>query len=68
MFFEFIFLIFKKQIYSQTKGEPWKDLAFMIALAAILAGKVDVSGRRCGIILSGGNVDSDVYADVLSGA
>jgi tetratricopeptide (TPR) repeat protein len=36
MFFEFIFLIFKKQIYSQTQGEPWKDLAFMIALAAIL--------------------------------
>lgn len=36
MFFEFIFLIFKKQIYTQTKGEPWKDLAFMIALAAIL--------------------------------
>ncbi len=36
MFFEFIFLIFKKNIYSITQGEPWKDLAFMIALAAIL--------------------------------
>ncbi|MBC7948572.1 MAG: hypothetical protein H7Y42_11865 [Chitinophagaceae bacterium] len=36
MFFEFIFLIFKKNIYSVTQGEPWKDLAFMIALAAIL--------------------------------
>lgn len=36
MFFEFIFLIFKKNIYSFTHGEPWKDLAFMIALAAIL--------------------------------
>lgn len=36
MFFEFIFLIFKKNIYEFTKGEPWKDLAFMIALAAIL--------------------------------
>ena len=36
MFFEFIFLIFKKNIYSYTQGEPWKDLAFMIALAAIL--------------------------------
>ena len=36
MFFEFIFLIFKKNIYSYTKGEPWKDLAFMILLAAIL--------------------------------
>lgn len=36
MFFEFIFLIFKKNIYSYTKGEPWKDLAFMIILAAIL--------------------------------
>lgn len=36
MFFEFIFLIFKKNIYGFTKGEPWKDLAFMIMLAAIL--------------------------------
>jgi len=36
MFFEFIFLIFKKNIYSVTQGEPWKDLAFMIALAAML--------------------------------
>ena len=36
MFFEFIFLIFKKNIYGFTYGEPWKDLAFMIALAAVL--------------------------------
>ncbi len=36
MFFEFIFLIFKKNIYSLTQGEPWKDLLFMIGLAAIL--------------------------------
>lgn len=36
MFFEFIFLIFKKNIASFTNGEPWKDLLFMIALAALL--------------------------------
>ncbi|MEO6668890.1 MAG: hypothetical protein ABIN36_05410 [Ferruginibacter sp.] len=36
MFFEFIFLILKKNIYGFTKGEPWKDLSFMILLAAIL--------------------------------
>lgn len=36
LFFEFLFLIFKKNIYSITHGEPWKDLAFMIALAALL--------------------------------
>ncbi len=36
MFFEFIFLIFKKNIYSLTQGEPWKDLLFMIGLAAVL--------------------------------
>lgn len=36
MFFEFIFLIFKKNIYSLTKGEPLKDLLFMIGLAALL--------------------------------
>ncbi|MCR6721634.1 MAG: hypothetical protein NVV59_15425 [Chitinophagaceae bacterium] len=36
MVFEFIFLIFKKNIASITNGEPWKDLLFMIALAALL--------------------------------
>jgi tetratricopeptide (TPR) repeat protein len=36
MLFEFIFLLLKKNIYSITHGEPWKDLAFMIALAALL--------------------------------
>jgi len=30
-----------------------------VTVAAILEGKVDVAGRRCGIILSGGNVDLD---------
>ncbi len=36
MLFEFIFLVFKKNIGGITGGEPWKDLAFMIALAALL--------------------------------
>jgi pentatricopeptide repeat protein len=36
MLFEFIFLVFKKNIYSVTHGEPLKDLAFMIGLAALL--------------------------------
>lgn len=36
LFFEFIFLIFKKNIYAFSHGEPWIDLSFMIALAAIL--------------------------------
>ncbi len=36
MLFEFIFLVLKKNIYFLTEGEPWKDLAFMILLAAIL--------------------------------
>jgi len=36
IFFEFIFLVFKKNIYGITHGEPLYDLAFMIGLAAIL--------------------------------
>ncbi|NOT51495.1 MAG: hypothetical protein HOP10_09485 [Chitinophagaceae bacterium] len=36
MLFEFVFLVFKKNIYSITKGEPWLDLLFMIGLAALL--------------------------------
>jgi tetratricopeptide (TPR) repeat protein len=36
LFFEFIFLIFKKKIAVYTGGEPLKDLAFMVALAALM--------------------------------
>lgn len=36
IFFEFIFLVFKKNIYGITHGEPMYDLGFMIALAALL--------------------------------
>ncbi|MBA3673882.1 MAG: hypothetical protein H0W75_02840 [Chitinophagaceae bacterium] len=36
LFFEFIFLIFKKQIAVITNGEPWMDLAFMVLLAAVM--------------------------------
>ena len=36
IFFEFIFLVFKKNIYGLTHGEPLYDLAFMIGLAALL--------------------------------
>lgn len=36
MLFEFLFLIFKKSIHHFTHGEPWKDLAAMILIAAIL--------------------------------
>ena len=36
LLFEFLFLLFKKQINSITNGEPLYDLLFMIALAAVL--------------------------------
>lgn len=36
LFFEFVFLLFKKKIYVLTYGEPWKDLAFMVLLAAVM--------------------------------
>lgn len=36
MMFEFLFLLFKKNIYGFTHGEPWKDLLAMIAMAAVL--------------------------------
>jgi hypothetical protein len=36
IFFEFIFLVFKKNIYVLTHGELLYDLAFIIGLAAIL--------------------------------
>ena len=36
-----------------------------VALAAILAGRIDVAGRTVGIVMSGGNVDPGLFAGVL---
>ncbi|MDR2669344.1 MAG: threo-3-hydroxy-L-aspartate ammonia-lyase [Desulfovibrio sp.] len=36
-----------------------------LAAAAVFAGRVDLAGRRAGVVLSGGNVDLEKYADLL---
>ena len=36
-----------------------------VALAALLAGKIDARGRNVGLIMSGGNVDASQFADIL---
>ncbi|HYE46376.1 MAG TPA: threonine/serine dehydratase [Caulobacter sp.] len=38
-----------------------------VALAALLAGKLSAEGRTAGVVLSGGNVDPELFAKVLSG-
>ena len=39
-----------------------------VALAALLAGKLDVGGQTVGIVISGGNVDPRVFAEALAAA
>ena len=36
-----------------------------VALAALLAGRIDLGGRTAAIILSGGNVDAELFAGVI---
>lgn len=36
-----------------------------VALAALLAGQMDARGKTVGIVLSGGNVDADLYARLI---
>jgi threonine dehydratase len=38
-----------------------------VALAALLAGKIETTGKTTAIILSGGNVDGDLFSRVLAG-
>ncbi len=38
-----------------------------VALAALLAGYVDCRGKTVVVVLSGGNVDREIYAEVLAG-
>ena len=39
-----------------------------VALAAVLTGKIDTKGKTTAIVLSGGNVDSDLFAAIQGGA
>ncbi len=38
-----------------------------VALAAILAGKIETRGRTIGVMASGGNVDATVFAGIIGG-
>lgn len=38
-----------------------------VALAAVLAGRIDCRGRTVAIVLSGGNVDPELYAEAIRG-
>lgn len=53
------FLLFRLKILVEPTGA--------VGVAAILAGKVPVAGARVGVILSGGNVDSDILAGIIRG-
>ena len=39
----------------------------VVGLAALLAGKVEARGRTVGLVLSGGNVDAELFARVIRG-
>jgi len=38
-----------------------------VSLAALLAGKIGTTGRTTAIVLSGGNVDPTLYAEIIEG-
>ena len=38
-----------------------------VALAAVLAGKIEVSEKVTAVVLSGGNVDADMFAAIQNG-
>jgi threonine dehydratase len=37
-----------------------------VALAAAIAGRIPTRGRTVGVVVSGGNVDADLFARVLT--
>jgi threonine dehydratase len=39
-----------------------------VGLAAVLSGRINARGKNIAIILSGGNVDAGMFADILAGA
>ena len=39
-----------------------------VALAAVLSGRIDTAGKTTAVVLSGGNVDRELYAAIQKGA
>ena len=39
-----------------------------VALAALLSGRMDAKNRTIAVVLSGGNIDGDQFADILAGS
>ena len=39
-----------------------------VALAALAAGEVDIKGKTVAVVLSGGNVDLDIYGGLIAAA
>jgi threonine dehydratase len=39
----------------------------IVALAAVLAGKLDITGKNVAIVLSGGNADAEIFRSAISG-
>jgi threonine dehydratase len=37
-----------------------------VGLAALLAGRIDTAGKNVVIVLSGGNVDADLFAELVA--
>jgi threonine dehydratase len=37
-----------------------------VGLAALLAGRLNVTGKNVVIVLSGGNVDADLFAELVA--
>jgi threonine dehydratase len=37
-----------------------------VALAALLAGRIETRGRAIAVVLSGGNIDDELLRDVLA--
>jgi threonine dehydratase len=38
-----------------------------VALAAVLAGRIDTRGRTVAVVLSGGNLDESLLGEILAG-
>ena len=52
----------------------WRELKVVVepggavALASLLAGKLDVRGRTVAVVVSGGNVDAGLYCEAIASA
>ena len=56
----------EEPLFFDVFAEPWQEGAAAAPLAALLQERGRMAGKTVGLIISGGNIDADLYRQALA--